>query len=342
MRNKPLIGAIIFFAAIAVIFFGLSFRTKPISAGQTAVTTTQPAAASFVDPLTGMALATQPNYFVASVMLDNFATVQVRPGVESASIVYEALVEGGITRLMAVFDTSQQVTEFGPIRSVRPYFIDWASEYGGVLMHVGGSAEALSRLQNQDVVKNLDQIGAYEDYFTRDQSIDAPHNVFSSYSSWLKLGETFHLPPTLVQPWNYADAAVKPVASEHQQVEIAYSPTNHVGWVYNKDHANYLRFLNGNRQLMSSGDQLAAANVMLIEVPSKTIDTVGRQKMQTLGTGAALLFSNGSAVRGTWSKDAPISRMQFMDAAGEPMHFKTGTTWIEVVPSMDVAVTKTE
>lgn len=287
-------------------------------------------------PLTGEPRATSSDFFVAAVMFDNFETVKSRPGLEHAGIVYEALAEGGITRLMGLFDSTTEVRRFGPIRSVRPYFIDWASEYGGILMHVGGSPEALAQLKNSEAVIDIDQIGAREIYFERDESLDAPHNVFASFSSWLQIKDRMHVQSATVAPWPYMSLMPRSEASAIQQLDIIYSPDANISWVYTKERNAYLRFLNGGRQLYATGDTISASNVIVIAVPSETIDTIGRQRMQTLGTGPAQIYRNGEMIRGTWIKETRASRMRFLGEDQEEITLVPGISWVSAVPSLDL------
>ncbi len=286
-------------------------------------------------PLTGVIVSSTPDFFPVSVMFDNFETVKTRPGLENASIVYEALAEGGITRLMGVFDSSDSVKKFGPIRSVRPYFIDWASEYGGILMHVGGSPEALDQLKNSDAVMDIDQIGAKEMYFTRDPSIQPPHNVFSSFSSWLQLDDRLHVPHPTITPWKYSDMAPQ-TQTATQQVDIIYSPGLKTSWAYNAEKNSYIRFVNGDAQLYATGDSVSASNVVIIQVPTETIDTVGRQHMKTLGSGPAQILRNGQTMHGTWMKETRGSRMRFIGDDQQEISLTPGRTWVAVVPSLDL------
>jgi hypothetical protein len=283
-----------------------------------------------------MVISSTPDFFPVSVMYDNFETVKTRPGLEQASVIYEALAEGGITRFMAVFDSSVAVKKFGPIRSVRPYFIDWASEYGGILMHVGGSPQALDLLRNTDSIIDINQIGAKEIYFNRDESIQAPHNVFSSFSSWLRLDDLLKVPKVTIVPWKYDVSTPAASVPGSEQVDIIYSPSMKISWAYNKEKNNYLRFVNGGRELFANGDTVSATNMLVIQVPTETIDAIGRQHMQTLGKGPAQVYRNGQVISGFWMKETIASRMRFISETQEEIALTPGTTWISVVPSLDL------
>ncbi len=324
------IGALLTIVVGAVFYFSFFAKRGPTQLPEASVP--QEEAEIIRHPLTGESMTEARDFFIVSVMYDNISESANRPGLEDASIVYEAPAEGGITRLMAIFDSSKEVTALGPIRSARPYFVEWASEYGGVYMHVGGSFEALRMLHASDLV-DIDQIGAHERYFYRDESLSAPHNVFTSFTSWLQIGERFEVPSHHLMSWQYDELA--PHEPKQQQVEIVYWKGNEVAWAYNLDQNNYVRFLNGDRVLFSNGNQIAASNIVVMAVPTAVIDSIGRLRLDTTGSGPATIYRNGEAIDARWIKDSAEARTRFVSTDQTEVVLNAGTTWIEVIPSLD-------
>ncbi|HSD12679.1 MAG TPA: DUF3048 domain-containing protein, partial [Patescibacteria group bacterium] len=115
-------------------------------------------------------------YFAATI--DNLSVARPQAGLTKASLVFEAPVEGGITRFLAVFPDDVTADRIGPVRSARPYFLDWASEFDAVYAHVGGSPEALEKIVAYDM-RDLNEFFAGK-YFWRDENRDAPHNAYTS------------------------------------------------------------------------------------------------------------------------------------------------------------------
>lgn len=336
-RRVPIIIGSLLTFFVAAVFYYAFIAPGRVQQAKVQKRIEQPSEPKYRHPLNGVPLDEQKDFFAISIMYDNLAEVAKHPGLDQARIVYEALAEGGITRFMAVYDSTQQVAEIGPVRSVRPYFIDWAMEYGGAIMHVGGSQDALQQLKrtpDTDLV-DVDQIGADEQYFSRDESLKAPHNVFTNFSSWLQLGERLGIQPKSITSWKFDDAAIP--SEDIQQIDIAYSPGNRVTWVYDGSAYTYVRFLNGNRQLATTGEQLRASSVILIEVPSTTIDTIGRQKMKALGSGRAIVYASGRVQTGTWIKETRASRMRFIGEDQQELALAPGTIWIEVVPDLAIS-----
>ena len=337
VRRAQIVLASIATIAVAIVFYYLFVPPARVPQPQaTPGVATEP---ELAHPLSGEPVATTTGFFVTHIMYDNISEVKQRFGLEHARVVYEALAEGGITRLMALFDSTEQVPKIGPVRSVRPYFIDWASEYGGVLMHVGGSFEALKLLAKSTALIDLDEIGAYEDYFVRDESKPAPHNVFTSHSSWLRLAERRDVPHASFTPWHFS-SAVPTSTAPVQKITITYSPSMTVAWVYNGERNSYVRFINGLKDTFVSGDQVSATNVAILIVPTQTIDVIGRQQMKTLGSGTAVILAQGTLQQGTWSKKTRESRTQLIAEDASDMSFLPGVTWVEIVPSTDSVQTK--
>src|SRR6185369_4571690 len=114
---------------------------------------------------------------VNAVMIENSEFARPQSGLDQAGVVFEAVAEGGITRFLTLFQDTN-TAYLGPVRSVRPYYIQWALGFDAAIAHVGGSPEALSAMKSWSV-KDLDQF-ANGSYFQRVNNRDAPHNVYTS------------------------------------------------------------------------------------------------------------------------------------------------------------------
>ncbi|MCK5472141.1 DUF3048 domain-containing protein, partial [Candidatus Gracilibacteria bacterium] len=127
-----------------------------------------------VSPLTGLPISKKSESQIIAVIIENHpaSRLQMR-GLNEAGIVFEALAEGGITRFLAIFDTSER-ERVGPVRSARPYFVEWAEEFGGAFVHAGGSEDALALLTRSNLL-DFDEDG---EIVYRDFRHLKPHNLF--------------------------------------------------------------------------------------------------------------------------------------------------------------------
>lgn len=273
-----------------------------------------------------------------SVMIENLSTVRPQQGLSSASIVYEALAEGGITRFMAVFPGAGTLTAIGPVRSAREYFVDWADEYGGVYAHVGGSPQALGKLSQDSKLVDLNQIGGDQIYFWRDQAISAPHNLLTSgeklaFAIRDFLGDS---PVASFELWVFKEdtkKADRPTGDHSVQIDFS-SDSYAVEWTYQRKTNTYLRSNGGETQVDQLNDQPLEAHTVIVQfVNTSLIDAAtGRLDMQTTGSGRAAVFVDGQRIDGTWEKADDNARTRFIDAAGQVIPFNAGTIWIEIVP----------
>ena len=113
-----------------------------------------------------------------AVMIDNVAQARPHSGLDKAYLVYEIIVEGNLTRLMAVF-RDVKVDEIGPIRSARPYFVDYVLENDAIYVHHGRSPQAKEQIDEYDV-EDLEGLFNPAGMFWRDQNRYAPHNSYTS------------------------------------------------------------------------------------------------------------------------------------------------------------------
>jgi len=275
---------------------------------------------------------------VVGVMVDNHPDAYPQFGLNLARVVYEVPVEGGITRFLAIYPgRNLAVAQVGPVRSARPYFLDWLAEYGDALyLHSGGSAEAL------DLIKERKIFDANEfwwgSYYWRDDTRSAPHNLFTSSDNWRKIIAEDGANRT-AQEWSgWKFDEQPPITSTTQsvrQIKIVYAPNYKVWWIWDASKSGFTRTVNGEQ--VNGAAEILAQNIVVQYVNVKSIDEVDRKKITTVGSGEARVLRDGVMVRGSWKKDDLSSRTRFYDDSGAEISLRPGVTWIEIVPK-DAAV----
>lgn len=300
--------------------------------------TNQPVASStekIVHPLAGIVAEDFSPFFPVAIMIDNAYNIRPQTGLDQADIIYEALAESHITRLLAIFDSQKIVAKVGPIRSARPYFMDWAEEYNGLYLHVGGSPQALANINDHNFI-NIDQIGAGETYFWRDQKLKAPSNVFSSNTNWLRAGEMKTVKKISTSSsalaWNFVDLPLV-VATTSQQIIIDYSVDFYkVAWRYNEALSAYQRWQNNEKFIYDTGEQAIAQNVIIQVAPSSLID-IERRSINTAKGGKVIIFNNFGKQEGQWKYIN--GRTRFMAEDGSQLKLVSGKTWVQIVDSLE-------
>ncbi len=334
--HKIYLAITVIVVAVILLLIGLSRGLRPrklINTNDNQVVASS--TASIIHPLTGIVETDFAPFFPVAVMIDNAYNIRPQTGLEQADIIYEALAESHITRLLAIFDSQKIVEKVGPIRSARPYFMDWAEEYAGIYMHVGGSPQALSKIQDYNFT-NIDQIGAGEIYFWRDQKLKAPSNVFTSNANWLRAGEMKTVKKISTSSsalaWNFvAPAATTTVAK--QQIGIDYSVDFYkVEWRYSDTIGAYQRWQNNEKFIYNNGEQALAHNVVIQVAPSSLVDTE-RRSINTTKGGKVFIFNSLGRQEGQWKYID--GRTRFMSEDGNELKLVSGKSWIQIVDNLE-------
>lgn len=331
------LGGVLFIMAV---WFGVRVLGSGVYADVVTLATTK--TELMRHPLTGEALSTTANGelefdfdvpWVYALMIDNSIDAWPQRGVDQAFLVIEALAEGRIPRFVAFYSSDQSVEVIGPIRSARPYFIDWASGFSALFAHVGGSPAALDELEVA-VVFDFNQY-YLDEYFWRSYWRYAPHNVYTS-TDLLGKGLATMIEEGKVPSYEYwqfkDDALVESRVDEAVNATVDFGTDEYfVEWKYDSDLNAYVRFQGGSQMIMEDGAEIIANNVIVIKTDISVIDAIGRRETRTIGEGSAEVYQDGTAVVATWEKESQDKPLKFFDEAGLEIKMNAGVTWIEVI-----------
>jgi len=269
-----------------------------------------------------------------SIMINNAPAARPQSGVSEADILYEVLAEGGITRLIGIFQSHMGVVKIGPIRSIRPYLIDIGESYGGVTVHAGGSQAAYAILQKQKK-EDMDEIGKAGAYFWRDKNRKAPHNLYSNTDKLLegadKLGyaKDTQVPTYLFNNPDYVPLGGEP-ATEFNVYFLLKSYM--LDYKYDPESRTYQRWVNGKQHMdLNNNNPVEAANVIVMGADHKVLDDVGRLQIDVELGGEALLFQRGQVIKGRWSRK-PNDVIRFIKDGQEELLYP-GVTHFLIVPN---------
>lgn len=272
-----------------------------------------------------------------AIMVENSSTVRPQSGLSQACMVFEALAEGGITRFLTIYSGHRNVKTIGPVRSARPYYVELATAFDPVYAHVGGSTVGLQKITEVGI-DDFDQF-SYESSFWRDQSLSAPHNVFTSTEKLRKGAIQKNLEETTeFTGFEFRHKKAK-IPKRKQIVGIDFSYAGYyVSYEYKYKTNSYDRY---NAHILQKDSQnnktISPKNVVVMF--AKTSASIGPTlDIDVIGKGQALYFYNGRAIKGTWEKDEAQTQIGFYDSKGETVKLNAGQTWVEVVKT-DTAVT---
>lgn len=294
---------------------------------------------NFPNPINGI-LYTQSeadkwkNNLPLAVVIENHLDARPQSGFSKADLVYEALAEGGITRCLAIYLAEDG--RLGPVRSNRPYFLDWLSEYSAGYAHVGGSPRA-QYLVGWYKIRDLDQFKLGSPTYERVGSRFAPHNVYTTTKKLRSVAKSRgYKGPVEIDIWSFADEEASPSARPKKfELGIPYPAYGmDVLWRYDKKSNTYLRFNGGNAHKdADTNRQLFAKTVIVQYVATSLEDSYGRLRMKTIGSGKVKVFRDGKVFDGTWKKESRVGRTNFFDKKGDEIKLNRGKIWVEIIPT---------
>lgn len=296
-------------------------------------------APQFYSPLTGLA-TTEVNTKrpVTAIMIENTPAPDGRPqsGLKEAGVVYEAIAEGGITRFVALYQESRPRL-IGPVRSVRPYYVEWASAYAPVVAHVGGSQRALQMIRSGNYGVDLDQFFNGGTYWRVDDRA-APHNVYTSFDKLDALAQAKGKTSSTFTGFTRKDEpklakiaeARKQGATQANTINIDVSSGSfHVEYAYQENSNTYKRSHNGEVHTDREAGEITPKVVIAIKVAMSTEMEDGyREQITTTGTGQAYIFQDGTVTECTWSRENEKSRLVLTGSDGKEIALNRGQTWI--------------
>lgn len=285
----------------------------------------------YTAPFTGVGTNDELPKRAVMVMINNHAKARPQSGLDKADVVYEVLAEGSITRMAAIYH-SQKPKVIGPVRSVRPYYIDLGLGFDAVIVHAGGSPAALQILRDQGIA-HMDEIYNAGAYFWRESFRKAPHNLYTDleriYRGAERLGfrQSGNMPHML-----FVSEDREPEGDTAEKIDISYTSTYGVSYEYDPDSKQYKRLTQGEpHNDLTTGEQLTATNVLVVSASHRILDNEGRRAIDVYGPGNGYLFQRGKVQKVTWERKNGLIRA-YID--GEEVGLYPGNTWVHIIPNV--------
>ena len=271
-----------------------------------------------------------------AVMIDNDSGL-ARPqsGIENAYAVYEIMVEGAATRLMALFLDSK-AEKIGPVRSSRHYFLDYVMEHGALYAHCGFSPQASSDISALGI-NNINEITSNNGKnFYRDRSQKAPHNLYTPMPELVDsakgLGYKTEKDTDRVFTYN---TECKPLekGTAASEILLPYSGAYGVSYTYNEETKLYERYVNGApHKSRTLEDVISVKNILIYKVKNYSIDDVGRQNIENIGSGDGFYVTEGKYIPIKWSKSGRSAKTEYKTESGEALNINPGNTFVQIMP----------
>ena len=273
-----------------------------------------------------------------AVMINNIKNVwDYQSGLQDAYIVYEIIVEGGYTRLMAIYK-DKDTEKIGSVRSARPYFLDYALENDAIYVHFGGSDQALDEAKTLNI-SNINFL--YDSGYYRDKSLKlaTEHTAFTSMDRINKQIEkkkyrtTTESEPLLKYTTEEIDLSSIENNQQANKVVINFSGSRTTTFEYDSNLKVYKRSQNNKEHIdYITKEQYTAKNIITYQVESRSIDSYGRQELKNIGSGNGYYITNGYIVPITWEKTSRNSKTVYKYMDGTILEVNDGNTHIEIQP----------
>lgn len=279
----------------------------------------------------------QGNQRPIAVMIDNHNQAWPQAGLNKAYMVYEIIVEGGETRLMAVFK-GQDLSAIGPVRSSRHYFLDYAMENDAIYVHYGWSPQAQSDISKFGI-NNINGITESSDIFWRSKEKASPHNAVTSTEKILKSANAkkYRTTSTKESVLNYvADEVDLEEGTVANKVTIPHSDLQKVSYQYDAENKVYKRFARNKAQTdWTTGAAITTKNIIITFCDNYTLndgENKGRQGLKNTGTFNGYYITNGKAIKIQCIKNARDSQTVYQDLNGNKIEVNDGNTFVNICP----------
>jgi hypothetical protein len=294
-------------------------------------TTTTSLAPAYVAPLTGLPDPRHltKNRAALTVKIDNTPAAMPQAGVQDADVVYEEIVEGGITRLAAIFD-SRLPTVVGPVRSVRRTDREIVFPIGGIFAFSGGAEYAVRSIKTAPVVL-FDQSNSGAAMY-RDLKRYSPHNLFAN----AVLLERAKAKPRPTPPlFSYLTPGDHPLGPKVRSFVVGFNAGFAASYAWNAKTASWDRSLFGHLDVTTNGTVISPKNVLVMSVNYVGGVGVIDSYAQMVGSGSLELFTGGHLERGTWFRHHLGQATTFLTTRGYRLRLTPGSTWVELLDTSE-------
>ena len=273
-----------------------------------------------------------------AVMIDNHDDAWPQAGLQRAYMVYEIIVEGGETRLMALFKGADDVEKIGPVRSARHYFIDYAMENDAIYTHFGESPQASSDIKKYSI-DEIDGISEDGTTFWRVKDKAAPHNAVTSMENLLQSAKNkkYKMTSNEESVLNYVTDEVNLEDGQGAvNVTIPHSQLQTVSYEYDEENKVYERFARKEAQVDWDTDEpITVKNIIITFCDNYTLsdtENKGRQGLKNIGTFDGYYITNGKAIKIKCIKNARDEKTVYQDLNGNEIDVNDGNTFVHICP----------
>lgn len=283
----------------------------------------------FAYPLTGIGSLENKKDRPLMVMVENSPQARPQTGLDQADIVFEILAEGEITRFAAVYH-SQSPETIGPVRSIRPYYVEIGEGLDALIVHAGWSQEAINMIKSRKLA-HFDQVYGDDRYYWRSDDRRPPNNLYTSVDKIREGAANKKYREEWTDPKLKFGNPGQASGEKVSRVEIPYLHGYKVAYEYDEETKLFMRNMAGEPHLdRETEEQLSATNILIVKADHRILDDIGRRAVSLLGKGEGYLIQEGKRRDIQWERTNGIIRAY---DNGRELELMPGQTWIQVVPA---------
>ena len=272
-----------------------------------------------------------------AIMVDDNSVARPQSGFSSASIVYQAMADGGEDRYMMIFQEGS-ASDIGPVRSTRPYFVYWAAEYKALFGHFGGDARSLQETipAMARYIYNEDDLNGGSCPYHRITTRAAPHNAYTNSDDLIRCAAKRGYPATFqkLPTRTFIDSESIDLRPASQTISLPYR-SGTVGYRYDPTTDSYLRVVDSTVQVDPANNQQVHVFNVVVMFQSYAI-VPGLDEMRpfvgNVGSGNAIVFQEGKAIPATWRKTSNSALTRIYDKKGHEIPLVRGLTFMQSIP----------
>ena len=279
-----------------------------------------------------------------AVMINNLHVArQMHSGLQDAYIIYEIIVEGGITRYMAIFEGDKDIDRIGPVRSSRHYFLDYVLENDAIYVHNGYSPQAgtdFGKLGIDRIEAEAPKTGVRENplKLAREHTLFTSTKLLNENGVGKKRTEKKEKGTLLSYSVKPVDVASVEGAKEANKVKIPYSNSYRTSYEYDPENKVYKRYVNEKAHTdYRTKNQYTFKNIITYQVKNNNISSPdgyqGRQEIHNIGSGEGYYITEGYAIPIKWSKESRSAKTKYTYLDGTELKVNDGNTFIQIQPS---------
>lgn len=287
-------------------------------------------------PLTGEAARVAADRTALAIKIDNVPLARPQIGLNQADIVFEEQVEGNLTRLIAIYQSDVPST-VGPVRSIRTTDFDVLAQFNNPMLAASGANRTILQLLESAPVQNVNALVAGSAY-RRDAARRSPHDLLADTAALYRAAPNPTSTPPVLFRYRSTDQATPNAAGPAAGVDIDFGRTQ-VSYRWDAGRGGWLRRQDGTTQVEPGGAPVIPENVVVMTTDYRvSVADAESPEAVTVGSGVVEVFTNGSRVRGTWSRATATDRLVLRDSTGAEILLTPGETWVALAPAGSVTL----